>query len=147
MKRQQMCSSEICRRLIDTHKDRIEPKGESYLTPAQRNVFEAITDLVHSTKNSILRYRDIKSRYKGGLLPSDFCYNLVNIGPDFEVKFLRNLERGKFEFVGFNWDSANDIKITWSPKVSEELKNRAFTVGYYRNGKYKWNFNELMDFL
>ena len=106
-----MCTREICQRLIDTHKDRITSKGESYLTPAQRNIFQAVTHLIRTSRSPILRYRDIKSKYKGGLLPSDFCYNLVNIGPDFEVKYLRYHERGMYEFVNFNWDIADNNEL------------------------------------
>jgi hypothetical protein len=142
-----MCTREICQRLIDAHKDRITSKGESYLTPAQRNIFQAVTDLVRTSRSPILRYRDVKSKYKGGLLPSDFCYNLVNIGPDFEVKFLRYHERGMYEFVNFNWDTTDNIKITWLPNGSDEFKNRTFTVGHYGKDRYEWDFNELMEFL
>jgi len=95
----------------------------------------------------MLRYRDIKSKYKGGLLPSDFCYNLVNIAPDSEVKFLRYHERGMYEFVNFNWNTADNIKITWSPNGSDELRNRTFAVGHYRKDWYEWDFNELTEFL
>lgn len=142
-----MCTREICQRLIDTHQDRIEPRGEPDLTPAQRRIFQAVTDLVRINRNPILRYRDIKTKYKGGLLPSDFCYNLVNIGPDFEVKFFRYLGRGMYEFVNFNWHTAENIEITWSPKDCDELRNRPYTVGHYRMGIYEWDFNELAGFL
>ncbi len=142
-----MCTREICQRLIDIHKDRIKSKGESYLTPAQRNIFQAVTDLVRTSRSPLLRYRDIKSKYKGGLLPSDFCYNLVNKAPDFEVKFLRYHERGMYEFVNFNWNTAENIKIAWSPNGSDELKNRTFSVGHYRKYRYEWDFTELTEFL
>ena len=142
-----MCMREICQRLIDTHKDRVVPKGEACFTPAQRSIFQAVTDLVRTSRSPILRYRDIKSKYKGGLLPSDFCYNLVNIGPDFEVKFLRYLDRGMYELVNFNWDTAENIKITWLPKGSDESRIQSFTVGHYRMNKYEWDFNELAEFL
>ncbi len=142
-----MFAREICQRLIDTHKDRIKSKGESYLTPAQRNIFQAVTDLVRTSRSPLLRYRDIKSKYKGGLLPSDFCYNLVNKAPDFEVKFLRYHERGMYEFVNFNWNTAENIKIAWSPNGSDELKNRTFSVGHYRKYRYEWDFTELTEFL
>ena len=137
----------MCQRLIDTHKDRIKPKDEFYLTPAQRTMFQAVNDLVRTSRSPILRYRDIKIKYKGGLLPSDFCYNLVNIGPDFEVKFLLYRERGIYEFVSFNWETTNNINIRWSPKGSDEFKNRTFTVGHYRKNRYEWDFTELREFL
>lgn len=142
-----MCTREICQRLIDTHKDRVSPNGEAFLTPAQRNLFQAVADLVRTSRSPILRYADIKSKDKGGLLPSDFCYNLVNIGPDFEVKFLRYLGRGNYEFVGFNWETTDNVNIRWSPKGSNELKNRTFTVGHYRKDRYEWDFKELTEFL
>ena len=139
-------TKEICQQLIDTHNDRVTTKRESDLTSAQRNMFQAVTDLVRTSRNPILRYRDIKSKYKGGLLPTDFCYNLVNIAPDFEVKFLLYIQRGMYEFVDFIWNNDNNIKITWSPNGSDELENRTFTVGNYRKGKYEWDFSELMEF-
>ena len=142
-----MYTKNICHKLIDTHKDRIKSKAESYFTPAQKEIFQAVADLVRTNGSTRLRYRDIKSKYKGGLLPSDFCYNLVNIGPDFEAKFLLYHARGIYEFVNFNWEAANSIQITWSPKGSDEFKNRTFTVGYYRKGKYEWDFKELAEFL
>lgn len=147
MQKKKKSTKEICQQLIDTHKDRIKSKSASYLTAAQRNIFQAVNDLVRTSQSPILRYRDIKSKYKGGLLPTDFCYNLVNIAPDFETKFLRYLERGMYEFVNFNWEPADDIKITWSPNGSDELKNRTFAVGYYRNGRYEWDFKKLTEFL
>jgi hypothetical protein len=52
-----------------------------------------------------------------------------------------------YEFVDFNWDTAENIKITWSPNSSDELKNRTFTVGHYGKDRYEWDFNELMGFL
>lgn len=142
-----MSTKDICQRLINAHKNRIIPKNEHHLTAAQKNIFNAIKGIVQTSGNPILRYRDIKSKYKGGLLPTDFCYNLVNIAPDFEVKFLCFLNRGTYEFVDFNWDTADNINITWSPNGSEELNNRTFTVGHYRNGKYEWYFKELEKFL
>jgi len=142
-----MCIREKCQRLIDTHQDRFVPKGEAFLTPAQRNIFQAVSDFVRISRSPILRYADIKSKYKGGLQLSDFCYNLVNIGPDFEVKFLRSLDRGRYEFVNFNWDTAENIKITWLPKSSDELRKQPFTVGHYRMNRYEWDFKELAEFL
>ena len=142
-----MSTKDICQRLINTHKNRIIPKNEHHLTAAQKNIFNAIKGIVQTSGNPVLRYRDIKSKYKGGLLPTDFCYNLVNIAPDFEVKFLFFLNRGTYKFVDFNWDAADNINITWSPNGSEELNNRTFTVGHYRNGKYEWYFKELEKFL
>jgi hypothetical protein len=147
MEEDKMCTRKICQKLIETHKDRVTPKDESYLTQAQRNIFQAVTDLVRTSRSPILRYRDIKNKYKGGLLPSDFCYNLVNIGQDHEVKFLRYLGRGMYEFVNFNWGTAGNIEITWSPTGSDDLKGRTFKVGYYRNGNYEWDFTELKKFL
>lgn len=140
-------TKEICQRFIDTHKNRESPKGESDCTPAQKMIFQTVTALVHKNKSSILKYSDMKEKYKGGLLPSDFCYNIVNIDPDFEVKFLRYLSRGLYEFVGCNWDTADSIKITWSPTGPVALKKQTFHVGYYRNGKYKWDFTELGKFI
>ena len=55
----------ICQRLINTHKDRVKSKGKSYLTPAQIMIYQAVNDLVHTGRSPILRYRDIKSKYKG----------------------------------------------------------------------------------
>jgi hypothetical protein len=48
-RKKKKCTREICQRLIDTHKDRIKSKGEYYFTPAQRNIFQAVTDLVRTS--------------------------------------------------------------------------------------------------
>lgn len=121
-----MPSMEKCQRLIDTHRYRITPKGEAYLTPEQVNIFHAVTDFVRSSRSPILKCRDIKRIYHRGLLLSDFCYNLVNIAPDFEVKFLYCLGRDTYKFVNFNWDTSDNVKITWSPKGAKQT----FSVGY-----------------
>jgi len=81
------------------------------------------------------------------LLPTDFCYNLVNVGPDFEAKFLMSNGRGKFKFVDFHWQAEDkQANIVWTPKgkdVPEELKGKSFSVGIYSKGEYSWNFSEL----
>jgi hypothetical protein len=86
------------------------------------------------------------------MLPTDFCYNSVNRGPDFEAKFLLKQERGKFKFVGFDWP-ANDKPedMEWTPRgryVPEGLRGKTFIVGTYHKGVYSWNFHkELAPFL
>lgn len=140
-------TNEICQRLIDTHKDRIRSKNESYLTASQRQIYKAVTDLVETTPGQPLKCSDIRKKYKGSLLPSDFSYNRVNIAPDSEIKFLLLRERGIYEFVGFNWETTDEIKITWSPNGSDELRRQTFTVGYYRHGRYEWDFDQIRELL
>ena len=85
------------------------------------------------------------------LLPTDFCYNLVNVGSDFETKFLMRVGRGKFKFVDFHWQAKDrQEKITWTPKgkdLPKELKGKTFAVGIYHKGEYSWNFSELDEYL
>jgi hypothetical protein len=80
-------------------------------------------------------------------LPSDFCYNKVNVAPDFETKFLISLEKGIFQFVGLSWNSNDPIHIKWNPQgrdvPSELLNGKPYIVGIYHNGRYSWNFEEL----
>jgi hypothetical protein len=143
-------------RLIKTHEQRIYPKGIIDLTDEQRNLYEVIESVVRKTNSNIVFRVDILSTYTKRfgsalkLLPTDFCYNLVNQGPDFETKFLLAKGVGEFEFVGFDWQSDDAHDIKWIPRgryVPEELKGKTFKVGTYRDGRYVWDFSELEQFL
>ena len=87
-------------RLIESHKKRVKPKGPEHMTQVQRNLYETIKRLVNEKHNKILKRKDVEEKYEKthhvpmNLLPSDFCYNLVNVGPDFECKFLMRLSTG-----------------------------------------------------
>lgn len=141
-------------RLITTHKDRRKPKGLEGLTDKQKTLYDTIKAIVNDNPNQLITNKQITEKYQIthgalSLRPTDFCYNLVNVGPDFETKFLMSTGRGQFEFVGFHWQ-AKDTRITWTPKgkdVPKELKGETFTVGIYRKGEYRWNFSELDEYL
>lgn len=143
-------------RLINTHKARIRPEGEEELTELQRDLYDTIQALVENNPR-ILSRNEIEEEYNRirgknlNLLPTDFCYNLVNVGPDFETKFLIRVKRGRFEFVDFHWPAEDrEVTITWAPRgrcVPEELRNNTFTVGIYHKGEYRWDFTELEEYL
>jgi len=143
-------------RLKQTHKYRRTPKGLEGLTFKQKDFYNAIKNIVKQKRKDILKNQQIKVEYEmryGELnfLPTDFCYNLVNVGPDFETKFLINIERGKFKFVDFHSNIENKLLIiTWTPKgrdVPPELKGETFEVGEYYKGKYHCNFSQLDKYL
>lgn len=143
-------------RLITTHKDRTKPKGLEGLTDNQKTLYDTIKAIVNDNPNQLLTNEQITEKYQirhGALtlLPTDFCYNIVNWGLDSETKFLMKTGRGEFEFVGVYWQG-KDTKITWTPKgkdVPKELKAKGepFTVGIYRKSEYSWNFSELDEYL
>jgi hypothetical protein len=143
-------------RLITTHKDRRKPKGIEALTDKQKTLYDTIKAITEKNPKLPLTNKQITEKYQIrhgalSLLPTDFCYNLVNVGPDFETKFLIGSGRGEFEFVGFHWQAKDrEEKIRWTPKgkdVPKELKGKTFTVGIYRKGEYSWNFSELDEYL
>ena len=87
----------------------------------QKNLYDTIKEIVNRNPNQDLTKNQISEKHKIrhgtlNLLPTDFCYNLVNVAPDFETKYLIRKERGIFKFVGFHWP-AKDIQeiITWTP--------------------------------
>jgi hypothetical protein len=143
-------------RFIENHKHRVKPKGAKYMTPTQSDLYETIKELV-SEKGRRVNRKNVGESYekkhhrKMNLLPSDFCYNLVNVAPDFECKFLVRIHTGKYEFVDFHWPAEERIeKITWSPKgrnVPPELKGSCFIVGEYFKGKHNWDFREIENYL
>lgn len=145
-------------RLIETHEHRSRPKGKNSLTDEQNKLFEVIESMARNRSDKIVFRGDIVSAYNRrfrtdpNMLPTDFCYNSVNRGPDFEAKFLLKQERGKFKFVGFDWpadDKPEDIE--WTPKggdVPEGLRGKPFKVGTYHKGAYSWDFHkELAQYL
>lgn len=142
-------------RLIDGHEKRTAPKGKDDLTQAQIDIYEIVKDVYkapdNENKNNFLE--SVKDKYfqKRGrpmqLLLSDFCYNLVNVGPDFEAKYLFHTGRGNYEFVDFFADTKSPEQIIWKPKgknVPKQLAGKQFRVGQYYRGAYKWNFVELL---
>ena len=142
-------------RLITIHQQRINPKGLEGLSEIQNKFYEIIETIAQNNHNQVLT-NQIREEYqirhgKLNLLPTDFCYNLVNVGPDFKTKFLINIERRVFKFVDFHWRSDDsETIITWTPKgknVPLELRGENFTVGKYYKGEYRWNFSELDEYL
>ena len=138
-------------RLIETHEHRIRPKGGNFLSDKQREFYEVIENMARNSSDKTIFRNDIVNAYRREFgiepnwLPTDFCYNLVNRGPDFETKFLLMQDRGKFKFVGFDWTGDDRrVDIKWTPKgrdVPLELLGGNFTVGTYHNGIYSWNFH------
>jgi len=61
---------------------------------------------------------------------------------DNENKFLVSPGRGIFRFVGFNWKSQEEAKISW--KIRDIKGLREHIVGSYKNGKFHWNFDQLL---
>jgi len=129
---------------------------EVQLTDKQKTLHDAIKAIAKDNPNLLLTNKQITQKYQirhGALtmLPTDFCYNLVNVGPDYETKFLIGIRRGEFEFVDFHWPAPDrPEKITWTPKgkdVPDDLKGETFTVGIYSKGEYSWNFSKLHEYL
>jgi hypothetical protein len=143
------------RRFIKSHGDREKPKGHEVLTDKQRSLYNTISVLVKDKKIKFISVKDIKDEYQKRKIslnswPTDFCYNLVNIGPDYETKYLIRDEKGEFHFVDIHWIAGNSIPIYWIPKgkgVPFNLKDKMFKVGTYCEGKYIWNFSELNEIL
>lgn len=140
-------------RLIDGHKVRITPRGEEYLTPSQAKVYKITKDIFERTNKTNVSGKEVKAAYRKRynkdmqLLLSDFCYDLVNIAPDFEAKFFFYKNRGEFEFVDFFANNDISIPIIWNPKgrnVPDQLSGRKFCVGKYHQGKYYWDFRKLL---
>jgi hypothetical protein len=152
-----MDEKEYVQRLINGHMQRGKPKTQEHLTLLQQQL-HTIIKLLSATPHRIVSNKDINSKYndvfhsKLNLLPTDFCYNKVNIAPDFEAKYLLYRDMGEYEFVDFNWQ-ANErpIEILWVPKgsgVPGVLKGRLFKVGIYYNGIYSWDFEtELKEYI
>lgn len=139
-------------RLISTHEYRRNPKGQEGLTEKQKALYDTIKSIDNDHPGELISNKQITEKYQRShgplnLLPTDFCYNLVNVGPDFVAKFLMSVEKGMFRFVDFQWQAKDDhVDITWTPKgkdVPEELKGKFFSVGMYHKGEYSWNFSDL----
>lgn len=134
---------------IEEHKKRIAPKGYEDLTEAGKKLYEATKGITAGSSERILSYSDIKGIFKEKyhvnmqILPSDYCYNKINKGPDYESKFLLSLERGKYKFVDFYWLNDRQEIITWHIRKL----NRTFRIGIYQKGKYEWKFTELEEYL
>lgn len=133
---------------IERFKRRIFPRGYEDFTDTPKKLYETVKEMVGSDKNRLFRRKEIgeKFRSKFGIKmqiqPTDFCFNKINVGPDFETKFLLATDRGEFRFVDFYWVSETQQVVTWKIK---EL-NKTFKVGYYQGGRFFWNFpKELME--
>jgi hypothetical protein len=133
---------------IERFKRRTFPRGYEDLAYMQRKLYETIKEMAGSDKSRRFTKKEIgdKFRSKFGIKtqyqPTDFCYNKINKGLDFESKFLLATDRGEFQFVDFRWVSETQQVVTWKIK---EL-NRTFKVGYYQAGRFFWNFpKELME--
>ena len=134
---------------IEEHKKRIASKGYEDLTEEGKKLYEATKGITVGSGERILTRKNIGEKYKEKyhgdmqILPSDYCYNKVNKGPDYESKFLLSLERGKYKFVDFNWLNDRQEIITWRIKGVE----KPFKVGFYQKGRYAWDFTELEEYL
>jgi hypothetical protein len=108
----------------------------------QKKLYETVKEMVGSDKSRRLTKKEIGDRFRSKFgiktqyQPTDFCYNRINKGPDFESKFLVATGRGEFQFVDFGWVSQTQQIVTWGIK---EL-NKTFRVGYYQDGRFFWNF-------
>jgi len=94
-------------RLITTHQQRTKPEGLKGLSDIQKIFYDTIKTIAQNNQNKLLT-NQIREEYKSrhgtlNLLPTDFCYNLVNIAPDFKTKFLIRTDRRTFNFVDFFW--------------------------------------------
>lgn len=151
-----MSTRKYVMRFIEIHKNRIYTTGVAHMTLGQRKLYEVIKRLAQNTGN-ILRRKDIEIEYKRTLgkplnmLPSDFCYNMTNSGPDFECKFLLRIGQGLYEFVDTQWPGdGRRINVEWDPKgrdVPKDLNGLIFNVGEYVAGRYEWDFTGLDPFL
>lgn len=120
------------------------------LTERQRNLFEGCQQASGGSQQKIINHEQIKlacgpsfdTKSRSNFV-TDFCYNKVN-REDNENKFLFCVSEGNFQFVNFNWMNNREDKITWSVKVFGR-KEKEFIVGAYRNGEFKWQFDELME--
>jgi hypothetical protein len=128
------------------------PKIKADLTDEQAKVYKVIKNVVEETGTKNVFGHQVKQQYRRQfgkdmqLLLTDFCYNLVNIGPDFEAKFLLFNNRNHFEFLDFIARSGHPIPIMWMPKgknVPRQLSGRKFCVGQYVQSRYIWDFSEL----
>ncbi len=67
---------------------------------------------------------------KGSIIPSDYCYNIVNYDPmayDFakgHPRLLEWVERGKYKYLGLNY------------QYNGVILHKGIPVGYWKNGKY-----------
>jgi hypothetical protein len=151
-----MDKKQYCKRIIDTHSERIRSKGKDDLTVTNKKLYVVIKEMVFITRNRIFLGNKVKNEYeirfhkKMQLILTDFCYNKINRGPDFETKFLIKRDRGEFQFVDFHWENDQEEIITWTPngkKADKDLRGKTFRVGTYHRGRYHWDFRELSNLL
>ncbi len=133
---------------IERFKKRTIPRGYEDLTDMRRKLYETVKEMAGSDKNRLFRRKEIEEKFRSKFRikmqyqPTDFCYNKINLGQDFESKFLLATDRGEFRFVDFYWESETQEPVTWKIKGLKKI----FKVGYYQGRRFFWNFpKELME--
>jgi predicted transcriptional regulator len=84
-------------RLISSHEYRKTSKGQEDLTEKQKELYDTIKYIYNDHPSELISNKQITEKYQRrhgplNLLPTDFCYNLINVGPDFEAKFLMSVD-------------------------------------------------------
>jgi hypothetical protein len=73
-------------------------------------------------------------RYPGtnrkSVIPSDYCYNIVNAGIDFDFHLFESIGEGRYRCLGLNYPYHGDIY--WRPVGQEPMK-----VGEWEKGKFR----------
>jgi predicted type IV restriction endonuclease len=125
-------------------------------TGSLRGLYDTIVKIVTETGLHRLGGDAISKRYNKDrnlpesaslpILPTDVCYNMVNLA-DQETKFLLRRDIGDFEFVDLNYVNDREERITWTlgrKGLSDRLKGKTYPdIGVYRKGHYYWNEDEL----
>lgn len=74
------------------------------------------------------KIEEIGGYRKGSVIPSDYCYNLINKAPfSFKHPVLVRVQRGKYKYVGP--DYRYNGSVMWKPKQEREIK-----VGTWNGG-------------
>ncbi|MEW6185006.1 MAG: hypothetical protein AB1585_04610 [Thermodesulfobacteriota bacterium] len=99
-------------------------------------IYEQIIEVCKSRDKEILSAFEIKSlvekRYGSNVssvIPSDYCYNRINVGIDFKRHIFIYMGGGNFKYVGEKFQYSG--KIFFRPKGGDER-----AVGEWDNGKY-----------
>lgn len=139
---------------LDRYFDRIE-KLKSRSSPGRYNSLSDRQKYLHSVlkhmgeEDQIIQRHNIQAHCEPSFaaadrrnVVTDFCYNKVNL-EDNENKFLLSVGKGLFRFVGFDWQPEQSESVTWEVEV---LKTK-FMVAEYRDGEFRWNFDQLIQAL
>ena len=102
-------------------------------------IYEQVIDVCKGNEKEIFSTSEIinlvEKRYArntGSIIPSDYCYNRINMGIDFKKHIFIYVDQEKFKFVGENYPYSG--KIFFKPKGGVKR-----TVGEWNNGKfYLW---------